>query len=148
MQFNMDKLFHSVEKGLYVFIAVILAASSLFLTLEEIKAFINFFTVTDPIMWIVDIISKCLLLLMIVEILYTVRISFKNQTLIAEPFLIVAMIAAVRRILLISVETAYMPDEFKVHMIEIGVLGVLILIFVIAIILLRRNRIPNLPENG
>lgn len=140
MTVNTDKLFSFVEKVLYVFIAIILTASSLFLTIEEIKAFVNFFSVTDPIMWIVEIISKCLLLIMIVEILYTVRISFKTQSLIAEPFLIVAMIAAVRRILLISVETAYMPEMFNVHMIEVGVLGVLILVFVLAIIMLRRNQ--------
>ncbi len=138
-----DSMFHLTEKILYVFIALILAASALFLTIEEIKAFMDFFTVEDPIHWIVDIISKCLLLLMIAEIIYTVRISYKNQSLIAEPFLLVALIAGVRRILLISVETAYSPAKFINHMIEIGVLGVLILVFVFAIILLRKNRQPH-----
>ena len=79
---------------------------------------------------------------MIVEILYTVRVSFRTQVLSAEPFLIVALIAAVRRILLISVETAYVPEKFTIHMLEIGILGALILVFVLAIILLRRNSIP------
>jgi hypothetical protein len=36
---------------------------------------------------------------MIVEILHTVRISLRSHILVAEPFLIVGLIAAVRRIL-------------------------------------------------
>lgn len=140
IQISPDKFFHYAENIIYIIIAVILTVSSLFLTYEEILAFFEFNTAKDPIMWIVEIISKSLLLLMIVEVLYTVRVSFKTQVLSAEPFLIVALIAAVRRILLISVETAYLPDKFNIHMIEIGVLGALILIFVFAIILLRTHK--------
>lgn len=60
----------------------------------------------------------------------------KSHVLCAEPFLIVGMIAAVRHILVISVESAYMAEKFNNHMIEIGILGVLIFIFVGSMILL------------
>ena len=76
---------------------------------------------------------------MIVEILYTIRVSVKEHTLCADPFIIVAMIAAVRRILIISVESAYMPEKFEPHMIEIAILGILIFVFAGSIILLRRR---------
>ena len=76
---------------------------------------------------------------MVIEIFYTVKVSFKEHSLCAEPFLIVALIAAIRRILVISVESAYMPEKFNNHMIEISILGVLIFIFVISLILLRKQ---------
>ncbi len=140
--FDPDYLFHLAERIIYIFIGVILTISAFFLTYTEIDAFFEFGKGKDPIIWIVEIISKSLLLIMIVEILYTVRVSFRTQVLSAEPFLIVGLIAAVRRILLISVETAYLPEKFQVHMLEIGVLGALIMVFVLAITLLRRNCNP------
>jgi hypothetical protein len=78
-------------------------------------------------------------MLMVLEILYTVRISFTEHVLCAEPFLIVALIAAIRRILVISVETAYFPELFQHHMVEIAILGVLIFIFVISIIFMYQK---------
>jgi hypothetical protein len=145
MKLKMDlaSMFHHTERIIYIFISLILTVSALFLVYEELKEFFRFRSAGDTILWIVEIISKSLLLLMIVEILYTVRVSVKNMALSAEPFLIVALIAGVRRILLLSVETAYLPEKFTVHMIEMGVLGFLLLIFVVAIVLLRKNCRPS-----
>ena len=75
---------------------------------------------------------------MIIEILVTVRISIREHTICAEPFFIVGLIASIRRILIISVETAYMHDFFYQYMIEIGVLTVLSIVFVLSIVLLRK----------
>jgi hypothetical protein len=137
-------MFHYTERIIYIFISLILTISALFLVYEEMKEFIRFRNAGDTIIWIVEIISKSLLLLMIVEILYTVRVSVKNMMLSAEPFLIVALIAGVRRILLLSVETAYFPEKFSLHMVEMGVMGFLLLIFVVAIVLLRKNCRPSM----
>ena len=76
---------------------------------------------------------------MIIEILYTVRLSIKSHSLCAEPFIIVGLIAAIRRILVITVESAHLPEKFNHHMIESAILGGLILIFVISIVLLRKG---------
>jgi hypothetical protein len=51
-------------------------------------------------------------MLMVLEIFYTVHVSFKEHILRPEPLLIVGLIATIRRILVISVESAYMPEEF------------------------------------
>ena len=84
-----------------------------------------------------------LLMLMVIEIFYTVHVSFKEHVLSPEPFFIVGLIAAIRRILVISVESAYMPEKFNNHMIEISILGGLIFIFVISLILLRKYLINH-----
>jgi phosphate-starvation-inducible protein E len=101
------------------------------------------------------VLDELLVVLMIVEILHTVRLSLRSHILVAEPFLIVGLIASVRRILVISLEVAtrtkggtWSADTasmFRASMLELGLLGLLILILVFSITLLRRST-PS-PEN-
>ena len=92
-------------------------------------------------------IDRLLFVLMVVEILHTVRVSFRSGTLVCEPFLIVGLIASIRRVLVITLESSqanqpgkWTPETqalFNATMLELGVLGGLILIMVISIGLLR-----------
>ena len=136
---SLDLFFEYCEDFIYIVIGALLLFTSLFLIYNIVISFFHFSQAEDTIRWVVEIIDKTLLLLMIVEIFYTLRVSFKEHVLNAEPFLIVALIAAIRRILVISVETAYIPERFDHHMIEISILGLLIFIFVVSFIILRRQ---------
>jgi uncharacterized membrane protein (DUF373 family) len=92
-------------------------------------------------------IDRLLFVLMVIEILHTVRVSFRSGTLVCEPFLIVGLIASIRRVLVITLESSqvnqpgkWTPDIqalFNSTMLELGVLGGLIMIMVISICLLR-----------
>ncbi len=92
-------------------------------------------------------VDRLLFVLMVVEILHTVRVSFRSGTLVCEPFLIVGLIASIRRVLVITLESSqvnqpgkWTPDTqglFNATMLELAVLGGLILIMVISICLLR-----------
>lgn len=94
------------------------------------------------------VLDQLLLVLMLVEILHTVRISIHSHILVTEPFLVVGLIASIRRMLVITLEAAtltkggtWSPDSasiFRASMIELGLLGMLILILVFSITLLRR----------
>jgi len=53
---------------------------------------------------IIGLLDQLLLVLLIVELLYTVHVSFREHVLTAPPFLLVALIAAVRRILVLTAE--------------------------------------------
>jgi uncharacterized membrane protein (DUF373 family) len=96
-----------------------------------------------------QVLDQLLIVLMLVEILHTVRISIRSHTLITEPFLVVGLIASIRRMLVITLEASTLTKEgtwsperagiFKATMIELGLLGVLILILVFSITLLRRH---------
>lgn len=92
---------------------------------------------------IVALLDQILLALMIVELLYTVKVSFREHTVVAEPFLLVALIAAVRRILVITAEFSAQarPDErlFRQVMAELGLLTVLVLALVASVVILRRR---------
>jgi len=45
------------------------------------------------------------------QILHTVPISIRSQVLVTEPFLVVGLIASIRRILLITLEAATLTKE-------------------------------------
>jgi uncharacterized membrane protein (DUF373 family) len=95
-------------------------------------------------------IDRMLLVLMIVEILHTVGVSFRSHSLTAEPFLVVGLIASIRRMLVITLESSQAspashlaPDGrvlLNAGMLELIVLGFLILVMVISIFLLRRGK--------
>ena len=95
-------------------------------------------------------IDRLLFVLMVVEILHTVRVSFRSGALVCEPFLIVGLIATIRRILMITLESsqAHQPGKWNAEaeqmlhatMLELAVLSALILVMVISIYLLRRRR--------
>ena len=94
-------------------------------------------------------IDRLLLVLMVVEILHTVRESFRFGVLVCEPFLIVGLIASIRRVLVITLESSqanqpghWSPDSqaiLNATMLELAVLGLLILIMVVSIFILRRS---------
>src|SRR6202166_244162 len=98
---------------------------------------------------VLRVLDELLVVLMLVEILHTVRISIRSHTLVTEPFLVVGLIASIRRILVITLQAATLTKEgkwspqgetiFKASMIELGLLGVLILVLVYSITLLRRH---------
>jgi hypothetical protein len=52
------------------------------------------------------VLDQLLSVLMVVEILHTVRISIRSHYLVTEPFLVVGLIASIRRILVITLEAA------------------------------------------
>lgn len=94
-------------------------------------------------------IDRLLFVLMVVEVLHTVRVSFRAGKLAAEPFLIVGLIASIRRVLVITLESAQVNQPalrgegsqtaFYNTMIELGVLGGLILVMVISIWMIRHS---------
>jgi uncharacterized membrane protein (DUF373 family) len=103
------------------------------------------------------VIDGLLLVLMLVEILHTVRISIRSHVMAPEPFLVVGLIATIRRILLIALETANFshPEQwhgegetiFRASLVELALLGFLVLIFVSAICLLLRSQASPEEDN-
>ena len=103
------------------------------------------------------VLNELLIVLMLAEILHTVRISIRSHVLVTEPFLVVGLIASIRRILVISLEMATLGRElvwtsdstqvFRSSMIELGLLGLLVLVLVFSITLLRRYPAAHAKED-
>src|ERR1700727_1486915 len=137
-----------VEVGIYSVLAVLLSLTILAALASACKLLLD-----SVIHWTVAtqtlrVLNELLIVLMLVEILHTVRISIRSQVLVTEPFLVVGLIASIRRILVITLEAATLTKEgawategssgiFHSSMIELGLLGLLVFLLVVSISLLR-----------
>jgi hypothetical protein len=136
------------EVGIYSVLAVLLFVTALATIANAGKMFwdgLGHWTIATETLRVLD---QLLVVLMLVEILHTVRISIRSHILVTEPFLVVGLIASIRRILVITLEAATLTKGetwstegasiFRASMIELGLLGLLVLILVFSITLLRR----------
>jgi flagellar biogenesis protein FliO len=88
----------------------------------------------------IEILNTVLLVMMTMEIVYTVAISLESHTLNAEPFLIIGMIAGIRRMLVItatSTEQEAHPEQFHNTLVELGLLAAMVVALAGAIWILR-----------
>ena len=91
----------------------------------------------------IEILNSVLLVMMTMEIVYTVAISLESHTLSAEPFLIIGTIAAIRRMLVItatSTEKENNAPVFHETLIELGLLAATVVALATAIWILRRSQ--------
>ncbi len=100
---------------------------------------------------IVNVLDRILLVLMIVELLYTVKVSFREHALIPEPFLIVSLIAATRRILIVTAQFSALleqPSEaaFRNAMLELALLTGMVVALVASLLMLRKRAATPLPD--
>jgi uncharacterized membrane protein (DUF373 family) len=135
--------FTHIEDVVYVGVGLLLAVSALALLANTGTAFVR--SVLDGVLpaRVVGLLDQILLVFMIVEILYTVQVSFREHALIPEPFLIVALIAGIRRVLVLTAEFADLlgkgDETFRNGMLELALLTVMVLALVGALALLRRR---------
>ena len=101
---------------------------------------------------VLDLLDILLLVFIVVELLFAVRTTVEKRELLAEPFLLVGIIASIKEIVVLSVESAKEVGngaEFTDRIIEIAVLGVLVLLLGVTSFLLRRKeREPDEGERG
>ena len=69
---------------------------------------------------VVALLEQLLLILMIIEILYTLQVSFREHVLVPEPFVLVALIAGIRRILVITAEFGTLADQGESSLSDAG----------------------------
>jgi phosphate starvation-inducible membrane PsiE len=91
----------------------------------------------------IEILDSVLLVMMTMEIVYTVAISLESHTLVAEPFLIIGAIAAIRRTLVITATSTKdehsAPEVFRNTLIELGLLSFIVFAMSISIYILRKS---------
>ena len=135
--------FTQVEDVLYVGIGVVLAAGAVGLLMNAAVTFARSIGAGAIGGSVVAVLDQLLLILMMIEILYTVQVSFREHVLVPEPFVLVAMIAAVRRILVLTAEFGKLMAEgeavFRYAMIELGLLTVMTGVMVACLVGLRKR---------
>lgn len=140
------RAFTWVEDVMYVALAALLAIGAVLLLGDGAVTFARQLAAGTIASAVIGLLDRLLLTLMIVELMYTVQVSFREHTLAPEPFLIVGLVAATRRILVMTAEFGNLPTRteavFRASMIELGVLTLMIVAFVGSLLMLR-NRHPG-----
>jgi len=88
----------------------------------------------------IDILNVVLLVMMTMEIVYTVAVSLQSHTLKAEPFLIIGIIAGIRRMLVITATSTKHegnPGGFHNMLVELGLIAGTVVALAVAIWILR-----------
>lgn len=144
-------VFLTVEHGIMMALGVVLSLTALLALGGALMQMWEGLLASSGAKGLLLVVDRLLFVLMVVEILHTVRVSIRSGALTCEPFLIVGLIASIRRVLVITLETSQnMPGKtvdpghenvFQAAMIELGVLGGLILVMVLSIYLLRQSRV-------
>src|SRR5258708_5460340 len=135
---------------MYGVVGVWVGAAAVLGILGSFHLFANGIRELDGTSAIFELIDRLLLVLMLVELLHTVRISIRSHTLVIEPFLIVGLIAIIRRTLVLTLQAEgftqnihWTPDvqsRFHASVIEGGMLALVMTVLVGSIHVIRKTR--------
>jgi uncharacterized membrane protein (DUF373 family) len=133
----------AIEDVVYVGLGVVLAATALCLLFLAIRSFVLALVAHALSGQVISLLDQILLILLIIELLYTVQVSFREHALMAEPFLVVALIATVRKILIATAQISQLaePNDTVFHhsLAELSLLSLMVLILVGSLVLLQRH---------
>jgi hypothetical protein len=135
------------ERLVFLVVGVLLFAGAVALAWRSVDSIIQLFTGASGgvISAASDFLNLVLLILMIAEIAYTVTLSVRGVVLSPQPFLIVGLIAVIRRILVITVQEVQPASTHKplggyTSSIDLAILTLVVVAFVFSIYLLRKQR--------
>jgi uncharacterized membrane protein (DUF373 family) len=145
--FRFYSILGHLETGIYIALGVLLAAAAALALTGTVPLFaagVRDFTGTSAIFVLID---RLLLVLLLVELLHTVRISVRSHVLVIEPFLIIGIIAIIRRTLVLTLQaegftqnmhwTDDVKANFRASMTEAGMLALLLAVLVGSIYVIR-----------
>ena len=145
------RAFAVVEDVLYIGLGLLLAGTALALLVTGAVGFLQGLAAESLAGSAVRLLDRILLVLLIVGLLYTVQVSFREHALVPEPFLLVGLISAIRRVLVLTAEFGEARERTEAahqrFVIEPGVLTVLILALAVSL-LLRKRGAPVVAERA
>jgi uncharacterized membrane protein (DUF373 family) len=138
-----------VEAAIYLVVAALLVVAAVFTivgTVQDVIEGSKSRQIADTGVFLLD---RVLLVFIIAELLYTLRLVNLGGQIMVEPFLFIGLIAVVRRILVITAEIEGKPgSEITDLVVQLGVLGGLIIVLAGSIWFLRRSGVPSEPQPG
>lgn len=137
-----DKVLGHAEDAVYWAIAVVLVAGSVALIVAQVNTMLRLRNAPVETTML-QVLDGLLLIFIFVELLYAVRSCLRSHEIVAEPFLIVGILAGIKEIVVLSVEAAKLLEkgpEFARAIVEIGVLGGVVLALSVAAFVLRERR--------
>jgi phosphate starvation-inducible membrane PsiE len=138
------RVFEAAEDIIHVVVAVLLVGLSIALVGDAVRDVAV--AITGPYLAltvVLTVLDKTLILFIVAEFLHTVRITIEHRgRLDAEPFLVVGMIAGVRRVLIVTAQSE-VGFRWNQQGIELLVLLALIVGMAVAVLAWRRSTRPG-----
>ena len=135
------KVLQGEETAIYLFAGFLIAAGAALLLLTTLVEGVENLLKGHYHEVALTLLDRVLLALMLAEILYTLVRFAREGSLEATPFLIIGIIAAVRRVLVLTAEAVEKFDladpAFMAVLAELALLALLVLAFAVAIRLVR-----------
>ena len=131
-----------LEDVVYWAITVVLVVGSVALVVAQFNTMLRLRNSPASTVML-EVLDGLLLIFIFVELLYAVRSCLRSHEIVAEPFLIVGILAGIKEIVVLSVEAAKLLEkgpEFARAAVEIGVLGAVVLALAVAAFVLRERR--------
>ena len=95
----------------------------------------------------VFLLDRVLLLFILAELLYTLRVVNIGGRILVEPFLFIGLIAIVRKVLVLTAEVQETGGDMSGFLVQIGALAGLALVLSVSIHLLRRSAAAGPPSS-
>ncbi len=134
-------LFTRAEDVVYIGLGVLLAVGAIALLFAEMVALAQNIATGKIADLIVPLLDHLLLIVIFVELLFTIKVSFREHVLEPSPFLVVGLIAVTRRIIVLSAELSTLIKEgenvFQFALMELGLLTVAAVALVFCLRMLR-----------
>jgi hypothetical protein len=130
-----------VQEVIYIVVGLLLVVAAIGVIAGTVEELINGIgDGTDPVTIGLLVLDRILLLLIVAELLHTLRIVLYEGDIYAEPFLLVGLIAVVRRVVVVTAQVEQSSGRPLTNLLlELGMLALLALAFGAAIYLLRRG---------
>ncbi len=147
-RFTLHAAIGRAESTIYVVAAALLVVGAAFIVVGTITDLVegsDSRAIADAGVFLLD---RILLLFIIAELLYTLRVVNIGGRILVEPFLFIGLIAIVRKVLVLTAEVQEPGRDVTGFLVEIGALAGLALVLSISIFMLRRSAAPAGLESG
>lgn len=147
---RLNRFYERIERLFYTSLVIIFLIVTALTIFSAVTKLVEFFLLpnTNIVYVTLEIADKLLLSLMFIEITHTIKAHLAEQKFLycLEPFLLVAIIASIRRILIISLEISHAGElpkalSFNQYMIELAILGIMVVVFILSIVFIRKSGI-------
>jgi hypothetical protein len=132
-----------IEEGLYIVVGITLLAAGVLVVVGTVSGLIHEIRTRQSSVGIgILLLDRILLMLIVAELIHTLRFVVLRGRIVVEPFLFVGLIAVVRRVLIITAELEQQTPSGRAltnQLLELGLLGFLALTLAVSIFLIRRS---------
>ena len=135
------------ELAIYIVVAILLILGAGFVvagTVIDLVEGSDSRAIADAGVFLLD---RVLLLFIIAELLYTLRVVNIGGRILVEPFLFIGLIAIVRKVLVLTAEVQERGSDMSGFLVQIGALAGLALVLSVSIHLLRRRPAAGPPSS-